>query len=91
LQNFFIPSQKLIKKERVGSKIKKTFDTPKTPYERLLESPYVSKTQKNKLKEMYKQKNPIFLSKELNKKLKELREYLDTLSKPALQRAGSDS
>ena len=91
LQNFFIPSQKLIKKERVGSKIKKVFDQPKTPYQRLLDSPHISNLQKRTLKQMHSQKNPIFLAKELNKKLKELRKYLDTLSKPALQKVSSDS
>ena len=31
LQNFFLPSFKLTEKLRVGSKIKKKYDAPKTP------------------------------------------------------------
>jgi len=33
LQNFFTPT---IKMERVGSKMKKTYSKPKTPYQRLI-------------------------------------------------------
>ena len=91
LQNFFIPSQKLIKKERIGSKIKKIYDEPKTPYQRLLESTYLSSLQKRKLREQYSQKNPIFLSNELNTRLKELFKLIDRNKKPMLKKAGSDA
>jgi len=36
--NFFRPSSKLQKKIRVNGKMKKVYDNPKTPYQRLLES-----------------------------------------------------
>ena len=91
LQNFFIPSQKLIKKERIGSKIKKIYDEPKTPYQRLLESTYLSSLQKRKLREQYSQKNPIFLSNELNTRLKELFKLIDRNKKPMLKKVGSDA
>lgn len=77
LQNYFIPSMKLIKKERHGSKVKKIYDEPKTPYQRLMDSGYVPKLKKKKLKEQYHQKNPFFLRRELDKKLKELFDYID--------------
>ncbi len=87
LQNFFIPSQKLKSKERHGSKIKKKFEDPLTPYQRLLDSTYLSRLQKKKLKEQYKQKNPIFLSNMLNKKLKEFFEYVAKKKEPVLREA----
>jgi hypothetical protein len=37
-QNYFQPSVKLIKKIRTGSKIKKIYDSPKTPFQRLIAS-----------------------------------------------------
>ena len=37
LQNFFLPNQKLIKKERIGGRIKKVYDTPKTPFQRIID------------------------------------------------------
>jgi len=36
LLNFFYPCQMLLSKERVGSKIKKTYDKPHSPYDRVL-------------------------------------------------------
>lgn len=35
--NYFQPSMKLLEKVRQGSKVKKRYDDPKTPYERVLE------------------------------------------------------
>lgn len=70
LQNFFTPSMKLIKKERVGSKIVKQYDEPKTPYQRLIESGYLSAGQKRYLIQRYNQLNPFFLRKELDIRLK---------------------
>lgn len=37
-KNFFIPNKKLIEKKRLGSKIVKKYDKPKTPFIRILES-----------------------------------------------------
>ncbi len=91
LRNFFIPNVKLIKRERVGSKIKKTYDQPKTPYQRLLDSTYLSNLQKRNLKQRYNQLNPVFLSNELNKKLKELHQWIDRTKRPTLRSTGSDS
>lgn len=41
--NYFQPTMKLIKKERVGSKIKKIYDKPQTPFQRLISNPHVPK------------------------------------------------
>lgn len=69
-QNFFIPTMKLIRKERIGSKIKKTYDVPRTPYQRVLESPDVTIAYKEVLKRRYLALNPFTLRAELEKKLK---------------------
>lgn len=68
LTNFFIPQMKLQSKVRVGAKIKKKYDVPKTPYHRLLADSSVSEENKTKLKEQYEKLNPF--------KLVELREAL---------------
>lgn len=65
LVNFFYPSQKLISKTRVGSKIKKKYDTPKTPYMRILECSHISQEVKEKLKSRFKNYNPCELQREL--------------------------
>ncbi len=80
LLNFFTPVLKLKSKERVGGRVKKIYDEPKSPYKRLLENTYVPDREKAKLKEAFAMKNPIYLKKELDKKLKEfykrVEEYL---------------
>ena len=65
--NFFHPSMKLIKKTRQGSKIKKTYDKPKTPYQRVLESKHVEDTVKQQLKAQYTQLHPIKLKRSIDK------------------------
>tara|TARA_B100000315_G_C14520295_1_gene561207 strand:+ start:148 stop:1371 length:1224 start_codon:yes stop_codon:yes gene_type:complete len=42
LLNFFYPSFRIIEKIRIGAKVKKVYDDPKPPYQRLLESDDVS-------------------------------------------------
>ena len=70
LNNYFIPALKLVSKERHGSKIKKKYDTPKTPCQRLLDSDRVLPKVKQQLRLNLKYKNPFFLKQELEKKLK---------------------
>lgn len=78
--NFFQPSQKLIKKERNGSKIKRVYDMPKTPYQRVLERNDVSDDVKQALQKHYEQLNPFQLKRTINRKL---RIIMDLLQKSA--------
>jgi len=70
--NFFIPSGKIISKQRVGSKIIKKHDKPKTPFERLLESFYIPKTKKKKLLALRKTLNPFELQNIIQLKINEI-------------------
>lgn len=79
LQNFFTPVLKLKSKERIGGRVKKIYDEPKTPLKRLLESPFISRDEKAKLKDAYAVKNPIYLKKEMDKKLKEFFKLVDEI------------
>jgi hypothetical protein len=65
--NFFQVTMKLISKERIGSRVSKRHDSPKTPYQRLLESPFVEEEQKEKLRAMFKELNVVKLKKEMEK------------------------
>lgn len=69
--NFFIPSVKLIEKKRVGSKIIKRYDKPKTPFQRVLEADffYVSNEEKRKLKKIYTSLNPFELRNAMEKSI----------------------
>jgi len=68
--NFFMPTFKLIRKERVGSKIKKRHETPKTPYERILESSAIPEGTKERLRAEYQCLDPFELKLQIEEKLK---------------------
>lgn len=78
LHNFFLPSQKLLTKVRVGAKYVKKYDLPQTPYQRLLASADLTKEAKAALELKYMGLNPFHLRQRLELELKtffsELRE-----------------
>jgi len=76
--NFFMPTFKLIQKERMGSKIRKRYETPKTPYERLMESSSLSIEQKQKLQAQYEGLDPFELKLQIEKNLKLLFQIIRT-------------
>ena len=63
--NFFQPMMKLLEKRRVGSKVRKKYDEPRTPYHRVLESQWVNKENKEKLKSQYDKLNPVELKRKM--------------------------
>ncbi len=63
--NYFQPVMKLEEKIRVGSKVKKRYDQPRTPYHRVLESPLVEKEHKKKLNQEYAKLNPAELRRQI--------------------------
>lgn len=75
-KNFFQPTIKLVDKKRVGKhqeKIKRIYDTPKTPYQRVLNCPDVSQKKKDELKALYLTLNPVALRKTIQQQLTRLR------------------
>ena len=63
---------KLIAKERIGSKTLKRHDSPKTPYQRIMESRYIGETVKRVLTKQLKTLNPFVLREAMEAKLKEI-------------------
>jgi hypothetical protein len=70
--NFFCPSVKLVEKERVGSKTIKHHDCPKTPYQRIMESPLVSGPEKQRLTRQFTGLNPFSLRRAMETKLQRI-------------------
>lgn len=70
--NFFQPTMKLKSKERFGSRVKKRYEAPQTPYARVLASADVTAPDKQKLRRQYKQLNPAALKRELDQLRKKL-------------------
>ena len=70
--NFFLPSVKLIEKERIGSTTIKKHDSPKTPYQRIMESKHIDKEIKLALTKQLELLNPFELNNVLQMKLKKI-------------------
>jgi hypothetical protein len=69
LQNFFIPQVKLESKLRVGSRYKRKYTKPVTPYQRIINCPSIAQETKDKLTAYYKTLNPLLIQKSLQNKL----------------------
>jgi len=70
LVNFFIALTKLKSKKRIGSKIKKIHDKPKTPFERLCDTIYIDEEKKLELIRLRNKLNPFELQRRIKEKLK---------------------
>lgn len=70
LRNFFYPQMKLKSKVRIGSKYKRTYDIPQTPYQRVMNCDSIPQETKDRLTQIKKSLNPFILRKEMQKKLK---------------------
>lgn len=64
--NHFLPVVKLVKKVREGSRVKRVFDEPKTPYQRLLDSPQLSDAAKAKLRAVHAKLDVVRLKQQIN-------------------------
>jgi hypothetical protein len=73
LVNFFQPSMKLREKTRQGARVKKTYDTPRTPYQRVLASADIDTKDKQRLTALYQTLNPADITRKIRKYQAELR------------------
>jgi hypothetical protein len=76
--NFFLPVMKLKEKERLGSKVKRLYDDPQTPYARLLASDDVSEEDKAELQEAYGYLDLLALRRRIDELQEELLRTLST-------------
>lgn len=65
--NYFQPVMKLIEKEREGSKVRKRYDKPRTPYHRLMECTFLSDATKRRMQREYSRLNPAKLKRQITK------------------------
>jgi len=70
--NFFCPSTKLLAKQRIGPKTLKHYDSPKTPFQRIIDSPHVSPQTKRNLSKQLESLNPFVLRKAMEEKIKNI-------------------
>lgn len=70
--NFFLPSMKLLVKQRQGAKVLKRYDRPTTPYRRLLAAGVLDEATKERLAAQYASLNPAALRRRLTDNEKKL-------------------
>ena len=75
-KNFCLPTIRLKEKERIEGKIRRRYEPPCTPYQRVLESGQVDRETQRKLEAIYEKLNP----GELQRRLTKLRVQLETIS-----------
>ncbi len=83
-KNFFQPVMKLVRKERLGGHLQRVYDTPKTPYERLMESNQIAPQRAKELRQIYLSLNPAELKRQIDKKLSRLFELYQKKKKSSL-------
>lgn len=81
LLNYFCPALKLIKKVRIGGKLKKYYDKPKTPYDRLIDCGKLTELQLHRLRSNRDLLDPLVLKGGLDAKLRLFGERLHRLQK----------
>ena len=72
LHNFFLPSTKLIEKQRAGARIFRKHDEPQTASQRLLQSGKLTSAARKKLRDESAGLDPFALAKEHNPRLKQI-------------------
>ena len=75
-QNHFCPTLKLKTKKRINSKYQKHYESPKTPYQRVMESEQIQQMAKDKIKTIHDQLNPFILKTAIEAKLKTIFQYI---------------
>ena len=80
LQNFFCPTLKLKEKVRIGSKYRKTYHTPQTPYARVLACGHVSAEEKQRLRNIAGTLNPFELKRRIEGKLEAIFQLISVTS-----------
>ncbi len=71
-KNFFQSVMKLVSKERIGGRVKRKYDMPQSPYQRLMESNQLPEESKRKLEAIYLSLNPAQLERSIDTKLDKL-------------------
>ncbi len=76
MRNLFTPAMKLIEKKRAGSKVRKTYDSPQTPCDRMLACEHVSEETKRRLRAKRAEFDPLSLSDLIESKLRSILEIV---------------
>jgi hypothetical protein len=71
-QNLFQPSMKLVTKVRQGSRLLRRYDTPQTPFQRVLACQPIEHAEGNRLQRILQTTDPFELSKRIDQQLERI-------------------
>jgi len=89
--NLFLPSVKLLKKVRVGSKVRRVYDGPRTPFERVRACGTADREQVVRLEELRKSLDPFRLATRIERKLEKIYRLANRRLSPRPERAKASS
>jgi hypothetical protein len=84
LQNLFLPSVKLVRKERVGSRTRRRYDAAKTPFDRVLECKAVRPMVVARLTALRERLDPFALSRSVDAQLERIHALAKHPGRPRL-------
>ena len=83
--NLYLPSVKLLKKVRVGSKVRRVYDAPQTPLERVMASASAHPDQVAALKKLRASLDPFQLGKAIEQKIEAIYEMANRRLSPKMR------
>ncbi len=86
--NLYLPSVKLAKKVRVGSKLRRVYDAPQTPFQRVLASRQGEPAQLATLRKVLQSLDPFQLAKAIDRKLERIYQLANRRGSPKTERGG---
>jgi hypothetical protein len=89
LQNLFLPSVKLVRKERVGARLRRRYDAPRTPLERVLTCADVDRAKVDALVALRDRLDPFALAETIERQLEAIFALADHRQSPRLPAAGA--
>jgi hypothetical protein len=89
--NLFLPSVKLVKKVRMGSKVRRVYDAPRTPFERVKACPQADAEKVAQLEQLRKRLDPFQLSRNIERKLQRIARLANRRLSPRVEREVTQS
>jgi hypothetical protein len=79
MRNYFTPVMKLLSKERIEGKVRKKYDKPASPCDRLLACKKVSEAAKEELRQKRSKLDPLDLAEEVERRLGEIFQVVERI------------
>jgi len=89
--NLFLPSVKLLRKVRVGSKVRRVYEGPRTPFERVRAGVAANREQVARLEELRKRLDPFRLGRVIERKLERIYRLANRRRSPPAQPPQKDA